>query len=62
MKRIKCLSSDVFYFDDENQPHREEGPASEFADRYVEWFWHGEWVQVKTQKQFERWKKLQAFK
>ncbi len=61
MIKIKCLTGDIFYFNDKNQPHREDGPASEFADGYKEWFWHGEWVRVKSQEQFERWKKLQVF-
>lgn len=43
------------------QYHRLDGPAIEYAEGQKWWYWHGVYVPVKSQEEFERWLKLQAF-
>ena len=36
-----------------NKIHREKGPAIEFSDGRKAWYWHSEYIEVKSQEEFE---------
>jgi hypothetical protein len=42
--------------------HRSDGPAIEYANGGKEWYYHGEKIYCKSQREFEQWIKLRAFK
>jgi hypothetical protein len=42
--------------------HRIDGPAVEWSSGEKYWYYHGGWVKCETQKQFEQWIKLRAFR
>ena|ERR1700722_18881254 len=45
-----------------SRPHRLGGPAGRFKDdRYQIWYYHGQQVDVKSQKEYEQWLRLKAF-
>ncbi len=41
--------------------HREDGPAIEWGDSGLEWYYNDKKIDVENQKDFERWKKLKVF-
>lgn len=41
--------------------HREDGPAIKWASDLEEWWYKRKYVSVKSQKEFETWKKCRAF-
>jgi hypothetical protein len=42
--------------------HRLDGPAIELSDGAKWWFYHGKYVSCSSQKQFEQWIRLKAFR
>lgn len=40
--------------------HREDGPAID-GEKHKYWYWHGEFVDVKSQEEFEIWKRFKNF-
>jgi hypothetical protein len=53
-------SGDKFWFK-HGKLHRLDGPASEFADGFKEWFIEDKHIPVASQSEFERYLKLKGF-
>ena len=49
---IENANGDKFWFLN-GKIHRENGPASEFFDGKRAWYWHGEYIEVNSQEEFE---------
>ena len=51
----------IWYYDTEGRFHRVDGPAVEYLDGTKIWFYHGKYIHVANQIEYERYLKLKAF-
>jgi hypothetical protein len=47
--------------DNNGKHHREDGPAVEYFDGQKYWWYHGEYIAVSSQREFEKFLRLKAF-
>lgn len=57
---IVRLESGIAYYLN-GQKHRLDGPALDYEDGYGDWYYHGQWIDVKSQEEFESYLKVLAF-
>ena len=50
------------WYDENNQLHREDGPAVRWADGGESWYYHGRYITNKSQEEFKRIIELLIFK
>ena len=58
MSNPKCPK---IWLNSKGQPHREDGPAIEYANGYKAWWLNGKQINCKSQEEFVRLMKLKVF-
>jgi hypothetical protein len=61
IKQLPVLYATDKWYDVNKKFHRLDGPAVEYNDGTKFWYYHGQYIECSSQKEFERFLKLKAF-